>query len=188
MGVEIQPPTEQTPCGPYWSFERPKSKMKLSLIIMLSLAAMSFASPMRPIDRFFPVSEREGVGGFWGWLNVDPARRSLNGCPYRVEIDIGPGGSLPSNPFRKYYTTYTKQSGTVSGRDWNLSSNGKYMIWYFEESDGSGSWNVGTDIDNTELVADHSEADWPHQTGFDWEYLAYMEWSYAGRGMTINEV
>ena len=53
---------------------------------------------------------------------------------------------------------------------------------------------MGTDIENTELKDEFSEADCPHQTGFNWQYSAvqtgsiYMDWSYAGSNMTINEV
>merc|ERR1712088_218463 len=96
---------------------------------MLTLAAVSYATPV-PYDYQEPEYQEPEVQDLEEYDGNDyntRTRRSLNGCPYRVKIDIG------------------------------------------------------------DMVA-VNEADCPNQTGFDWEYLAYMGWSYAGRGMTINEV
>merc|ERR1711944_34270 len=123
---------EHKPCSPYWSLERPKSKMKLSLIITLTVAAMSYASPMQSnldISSSAQTTEHQRM------------RRSANGCPYQVKIQYASGEDTDSGPYKilkKYYGTYTIQNGHIGNRDWYLSSHG-LAIWY----SGTG-WIVGT--------------------------------------------
>merc|ERR1711953_884911 len=77
---------EQTPCSPYCSFERPKSKseMKLSLIITLIVAAVSYASPLQ---------SNLDISSSAQTTDHQRMRRSANGCPYQVEVKYSSGTS-----------------------------------------------------------------------------------------------
>merc|ERR1712024_143921 len=126
---------EQKPCSPYWSLERPKSKMKLSLIITLTVAAVSYASPLQPNLDISSSAET---------TDHHRMRRSANGCPYQVRVKYGYGEDTDSGPYKvwkEYYGTYTIQNGHIGGRDWYLSSNGKYAIWHSLKK--NGQWVVG---------------------------------------------
>merc|ERR1712141_861263 len=123
--------TEQTPCSLHWSFEIPNSKMKISLIITLTMAALSHGSPLQPnldISSSAQTTDHQRI------------RRSANGCPYQVKIKYASGEDTDSGPYKilkKYYGTYTIQNGHIGNRDWYLSSNG-LAIWF----SGTG-WIVG---------------------------------------------
>jgi len=97
--------------------------MKISLILVLTVAAVSYGNPTTTTEH-------------------QRTRRSANGCSYHVEIEYGGSSKPDSGPYKlykKYYGTYTIQTGTFAGKDWYLSSNGRYAIWY-----NDGRWRVGT--------------------------------------------
>merc|ERR1712079_63292 len=126
---------EQTPCSPYCSFERPKSKseMKLSLIITLTVAAMSYASPLQ---------SNLDISSSAQTTDHQRMKRSANGCPYQVKVNYAKGEDSDSGPYKlwkSHYGTYTIQNGQIGGRDWYLSSNGKYAIWYSKKKRTVGS-------------------------------------------------
>merc|ERR1711874_12212 len=165
MGASSDPVTiintEQTPCSLHWSFERPKSKMKLSLIITLTVAAVSYASPLQSnLD----TSSAETT-------EHQRMRRSANGCPYQVKVQYASGEDPDSGPYKlwkKYYGTYTIQNGHIGARDWYLSSNGKYAIWYYD-----GEWVVGQEHKKGTKWRAFSNLDdhkCPHQPAFNWQY------------------
>merc|ERR1712038_245602 len=70
--------TEQTPCSLYWSFEIPKSKMKISLIITLTIAALSYGSPLQ---------SNLDISSSAQTTDHQRTRRSANGCPYVVKVE-----------------------------------------------------------------------------------------------------
>merc|ERR1711953_557846 len=115
-------------CLLQWSLIRTRYKMKISLILVLAVAAVSYGSPTTTTTTTTTEHQR--------------TRRSANGCPYQVEIKCGGSSKPDSGPYKlykKYYGTYTIQTGTFDGKDWYLSSNGRYAIWY-----NDGRWRVGT--------------------------------------------
>jgi len=156
--------------SPYWSLERPKSKMKISLIITLTVAAMSYASPLSSSE----TTEHQRM------------RRSANGCPYQVKVKVGQSGDTDSGPYKllkKYYGTYTIQNGHLNGRDWYR--NGKYAIWY----SGTG-WIVGTEDGKGGHAGVFSNPDdhkCPHLPAWNWIYYvkAIRKWIDADHGMSI---
>merc|ERR1711913_266717 len=132
--------TKPLPCSPYWSFEIPKSKMKISLIITLTVAAVSYGGPLQPnLD----------ISSSAQTTDHQRTRRSANGCPYVVKVEysaepaasgfgfsasatagfsafgVSASASVPwkqpsssdepdSGPYKalkKYYGTYTIQNG-----------------------------------------------------------------------------
>merc|ERR1711953_190692 len=171
---------EQTPCSPYCSFERPrpKSEMKLSLIITLTVAAVSYASPLQSNLDISSSAET---------TDHQRMRRSANGCPYQAAVKYASGEDTDSGPYKlwkKYYRTYTIQNGQIGGRDWYLSSDGR-AIWY----SGTG-WVVGLEHGKGSRggVFWNSDDDkCPHQPGFNWTYYvgAIKQIIDAGRGMSI---
>merc|ERR1711953_1269468 len=190
--------TEQTPCSLHWSFEIPNSKMKISLIITLTMAALSHGSPLQSnldISSSAQTTDHQRI------------RRSANGCPYVVKVEysaepeFGFSASAPrklpssseepdSGPYKilkKYYGTYTIQNGHIAGRDWYLSSNGRYAIWYKD-----GRWRVGSEGNkgSRSCVFYNTDDDkCPHQPGFNWKYYvsAINEWIDADYGMSIYD-
>merc|ERR1712079_857891 len=152
---------EHKPCSPYWSLERPKSEMKLSLIITLTVAAVSYASPLQSnldISSSAETTEHHRM------------RRSANGCPYQVRVNYAKGEDSNSGPYKlwkKYYGTYTIQNGHIGGRDWYLSSDGKYAIWCYD-----GEWQVGDEHDKGTdegfFYTVHDDK-CPHQPGYNWQ-------------------
>merc|ERR1711953_1448484 len=208
--------TEQTPCSLHWSFEIPNSKMKISLIITLTMAALSHGSPLQSnleISNSAQTTDHQRI------------RRSANGCPYVVKVEYSSerefgfsasatvgasafgftasatagssSAKLPSSsedpdsgPYKllkKYYGTYTIQNGHIAGRDWYLSSNGRYAIWYKD-----GRWRVGPEGNKgtRSCVFYNTDDDkCPHQPGFNWEYYvsAINEWIDADYGMSIYD-
>ena len=53
--------------------------------------------------------------------------------------------------------TYTIQPGTINGRDWYLSSNGRAAIWWGVDrtwTDGSWKWFVGKEYNKGTAKAD----------------------------------
>merc|ERR1711953_446837 len=208
--------TEQTPCSLHWSFEIPSSKMKISLIITLTMAALSHGSPLQSnldISSSAQTTDHQRI------------RRSANGCPYVVKVEYSAepefgfsasatvgasafgftasatagssSAKLPSSseepdsgPYKllkKYYGTYTIQNGHIAGRDWYLSSNGRYAIWYKD-----GRWRVGTEGNKgpRSCVFYNTDDDkCPHQPGFNWKYYvsAINEWIDADYGMSIYD-
>merc|ERR1712047_173500 len=120
----------ETSCLLQWSFIRSRYKMKISLILVLAVAAVSYGSSTTTTTTTTTTTEHQRT------------RRSANGCPYQVEIKYGGSSKPDSGPYKlykKYYGTYTIQTGTFDGKDWYLSSNGRYAIWY-----NDGRWRVGT--------------------------------------------
>merc|ERR1711953_1042604 len=188
--------TEQTPCSLHWSFEIPNSKMKISLIITLTIAALSHGSLLQSnldISSSAQTTDHQRI------------RRSANGCPYVVKVEysserefgFSASAKLPSSseepdsgPYKllkKYYGTYTIQNGHIAGRDWYLSSNGRYAIWYKD-----GRWRVGTEGNkgSRSCVFYNTDDDkCPHQPGFNWKYYvsAINEWIDADYGMSIYD-
>merc|ERR1712062_10788 len=169
---------EQKPCRPYWSLERQKSEMKLSLIITLTVAAVSYASPLQSnldISSSAQTTEHQRM------------RRSANGCPYQVRVNYAKGEDSDSGPYKllkKYYGTYTIQNGHIGGRDWYLSSNGKYAIWY---SGKLGNWSVGREQKKGTGVSvfyTNDDDKCPHQPAYDWKYYvsAIKDWIPANKG------
>merc|ERR1712224_119432 len=117
--------------------------MNLSLIITLTLAAVSYASPLQSNLDISSSAET---------TDHQRTRRSANGCPYQVKVNYVKGEDSDSGPYKllkKYYGTYTIQNGQIGGRDWYLSSNEKYAIWY---NGNYGQWVVGQE----------------HKKGTDW--------------------
>merc|ERR1712062_106797 len=172
---------EQKPCRPYWSLERPKFEMKLSLIITLTVAAVSYASPLQSnldISSSAQTTEHQRM------------RRSANGCPYQVRVNYAKGEDSDSGPYKllkKYYGTYTIQNGHIGGRDWYLSSNGKYAIWY---NGNYGQWVVGQEHKkgtDWRVFRNFDDDKCPHQPGYNWQYWvsAISKWVDADRGMSI---
>merc|ERR1711953_1452155 len=101
-------------CLLQWSLIRTRYKMKISLILVLTVAAMSYGIPTTTTTTTTAEHQR--------------TRRSANGCPYHVEIEYGGSSKPDSGPYKlykKYYGTYTIQTGTFDGKDWYLSSNGR---------------------------------------------------------------
>merc|ERR1711902_155017 len=176
---------EQTPCSPYYSFERPKSKseMKLSLIITLIVAAVSYASPLQ---------SNLDISSSAQTTDHQRMRRSANGCPYQVEVKYSTSADQDSGPYKllkEFYGKYTIQNGHIGGRDWYLSSDGENAIWYDTEY---GKWRLGYESkkDTTWCVFYTSDDDkCPHQPAFDWKYFvpAINQFIDANRGMTIYE-
>merc|ERR1711953_908660 len=208
--------TEQTPCSLHWSFEIPNSKMKISLIITLTMAALSHGSPLQSnleISNSAQTTDHQRI------------RRSANGCPYVVKVEYSSerefgfsasatvgasafgftasatagssSAKLPSSseepdsgPYKllkKYYGTYTTQNGHIAGRDWYLSSNGRYAIWYKD-----GRWRVGPEGNKgtRSCVFYNTDDDkCPHQPAFNWKYYvsAINEWIDADYGMSIYD-
>merc|ERR1712062_337854 len=175
---------EQKPCRPYWSLERPKFEMKLSLIITLTVAAVSYASPLQSnldISSSAQTTEHQRM------------RRSANGCPYQVRVNYASGEDNDSGPYKlwkKYYGTYTIQNGHIGGRDWYLSSNGKYAIWYSYNVKKNGQWYVGPEHEkgtSRSHFYNNEDDKCPHQPAYDWKYWvsAINDWVPANRGMSI---
>merc|ERR1712062_220630 len=172
---------EQKPCRPYWSLERQKSKMKLSLIITLTVAAVSYASPLQSNLDISSSAET---------TDHHRMKRSSNGCPYQVKVNYAKGEDTDSGPyklFKELYGTYTIQNGHIGGRDWYLSSDEKYAIWYYGKR---ASWQVGLEHEKGTkwcyfFTVDDDKC--PHQTAFDWKYWvpAINEFIDADRGMSI---
>jgi len=114
-------------------------------------------------------------------------RRYANGCPDQVMVIYEDSDSGPYKLLQKYYGTYRIQSGNIGGRDWYLSINGKYAIWY---NRNYGQWVVGQEHKkgtDWRVFRNNDDDKCPHQPGYNWQYWvpAISKWVDADRGMSI---
>jgi len=112
---------------------------------------------------------------------------SASAVPWKQPSSSEEPDSGPYKALKKYYGTYTIQTGTFGGRDWYLSSNGRYAIWYKD-----GRWRVGSEGNkgSRSCVFYNTDDDkCPHQPGFNWKYYvsAINEWIDADYGMSIYD-
>merc|ERR1712062_606687 len=170
---------QEHPCSLHWSFERPKSKMKLSLVITLTVAAVSYASPLQSNLDISSSAET---------TDHHRMRRSSNGCPYQVTIKYKSGEDTDSGPYKvlkEHYGTYTIQNGHFNGRDWYLSSDGSDAIWY-----SGTNWIVGLESGKGSkggFFYNPDDDKCPHQPSWNWKYYvsAIRKWIDADHGMSI---
>jgi len=159
--------------------------MKLSLIITLTVAAMSYASPLQ---------SNLNISSSAQTTDHQRMRRYANGCvftscgcPDLVMVIYEDSDSGPYKLLQKYYGTYRIQSGNIGGRDWYLSINGKYAIWY---NRNYGQWTVGQEHKkgtDWRVFRNNDDDKCPHQPGDNWQYWvpAISKWVDADRGMSI---
>ena len=114
------------------------------------------------------------------------------GCAYQVEVmselqssDYLDPDNEPYKLRKKSYGTYTIQAGTFDGRDWYLSSNGRYAIWYWK-----GLWRVGTEGNKGSTKCffyTESDDKCPYEPMYDWKYWvsSINEWVDADWDISI---
>merc|ERR1711936_160515 len=170
----------------HWSLSSSRNKMKISLILTLTLVAVSYGTPLQP-DKDL-VSPQDNEAAAPAPDELQRSRRSIHGCAYQVRVTVRTKDSN-HGPYQNHvasFGTYTIQNGEIHGRDWWKKGNGK-AIWY----DGGG-WNVGDEEykgTRTSELFTYDDQKCPEGTGYTWRYWvsSINDWVDAGRHMYIRE-
>merc|ERR1712110_812419 len=174
----------------HWSLSTPR-KMKLSLILALAVAAVSYGTPLKP-DEDLELEDLVDHREMSPLVTEDNAakpdelqrsRRSAHGCAYQVKVS---GADKSKGPYQNHapsFGTYTIQNGAIHGRDWWKKDS--HAIWYT-----GYSWRVGHVADKGSTTSYFSTDDddyCPEGVGYTWEYYVASidDWIDAGRHMTI---
>ena len=113
----------------------------------------------------------------------------ITGCSYKIEVDCTECNKGAHKVQKPYYQFYYAQAGTVGGKIHYESGDGKYVIWYNNNS-GYDGWQIGSTRNlgtNVRGAWVSSDDDCPYQAGYTWRYYNddAATWYDAEKTMSI---